>query len=874
MSVSPQHLPLPIATLVRRAKNATDPTRRHLAAYYAWEASLRLVVGAEPQADAPALAVPSVGHWVRAMPERPGSLTDPALLALHALLAEVGTEQKSAPKSTNAAKLCGLLPPYRNRVIGHGSTRNDAFNQEAARVFLEAIEPAWRLGMFFPAGSTLVLVEKVELDGEGGRKAQIVRLEGLASEREGTCEVGEDILPNRVHLRRDGELRSLYPWVLFEGGDERERVLFFNSYKSSAEYLDYASGDVLKSKALAVAFPSLEADVAALFGGGGGRRSNQQGGKKSIPPAAAPAGNEIEAAEQAEAKAPREDGAAEGKPAVRPGKRKNPLFVPLIGALVATTVGLGVWLGTKAMKGPATVLPSASASVAEGELDIPRVSDDPAVQAEFRRGIESLLQADIYGAETAFLSVKEKAPREPWPHMGLALIGAMQNHFEDSTVALDEAISLARGRTGRDAELAAVLDMVDEDLTRGLAAWEVFRAKNPKFFVAHLLAAYYYMYKGSVSEGIGRFEAARAVDGRHALTWLLESVLYMESGKLPEALTAVGKALEMQGAAPWIVAQRGMVRMRLGDSAAARADLEQAIARRGPFAAHVSYAFSLLTTGKPEDEAQFVRERTTLLDTKNVEDRLAFMCTHPLVLLREGRAREADKLLEEAVQFAVERRKQGTLIRCVLLPAYSDVALGRFAEAEVKFAKLSQIWEGFGLAKSDEARAKVMLKGLKGMMALEKGDFARAEAELADVKRISTTGYDELTYAIAVTRKEEITIPDAPEARGNFVRFRRMHLQAHAFEIRGKRDEAERAYGKILAERSKCANLVFDMHLLCAPYIADGLVRLASLQVERGAKSEAGATLAELAAFWPRADEDVPVVKRAAELRKKLDAGK
>src|SRR5262245_16237730 len=82
-------LPLPIAALVRRARNATDPTRKHLASYYAWEASIRLTVAAEPPADVSTLGMPSTGHWVKAMPPRPGSLTDPALLALHALLAEV-----------------------------------------------------------------------------------------------------------------------------------------------------------------------------------------------------------------------------------------------------------------------------------------------------------------------------------------------------------------------------------------------------------------------------------------------------------------------------------------------------------------------------------------------------------------------------------------------------------------------------------------------------------------------------------------------------------------------------------------------------------------------------------------------------------------
>ncbi|HVK68657.1 MAG TPA: tetratricopeptide repeat protein [Polyangium sp.] len=870
MAVTP--LPLPIAALVRRARNATDPTRKHLASYYAWEASIRLTVAAEPPADVSTLGMPSTGHWVKAMPPRPGSLTDPALLALHALLAEVGTDQRQAPKSTNAQKLLALLPAYRNKVIGHGSTRNDTFNQEAARVFLEAIEPAWRAGVFFPTDSVLVCVEKVEIGAGGDRKAHIVRLEGLASEREGEAQAAEDILPGRVYLRKDGHFASLHPWVLFEGGEERERALFFNGYRSAAEYLDYASGDVVKSKALVAVFPSLDADVVALVGGGDKRPPGPSSRK---PPAPRPVEGEGEAEEKTAA-GEVVAAVSQVKPVVAPKTSRPAWLFPVIGAVALSLGGVGVWLSTKGSSGtnpPAGAVASASVAAAAEER-IPQISQDPALQAEFRRGMESLLQADVYGAETALLTVRDKAPREPWPHVGLAMIAALQSHFEDSTRELDEAIRLVRGSTGRDAEFIAILDMSDEDAAKGLAAWETFRAKHPKFFLAHLFVAYYFMYRGTVSEGVARYEAARAIDGRHALTDVLASSLYMEMGKYPEALAEVGKALEMQGASPWILAQRGMVRMRMGDTTAARADLEQAIARRGPFSAHVMYALSLLTTGKSEDEAQFARERQTLLDTKNIDDRLSFMCTHPLVLLREGRAKEADVLIQEAVAFAVDKGEQGTLLRCVLLPSYADVVLGRFEQAEVKFAKLSSVWEGFGLAKTDEERAKIMLKGLKGMLALEKGDLARAETELAELKRLASGGNDELVYAIAVARKEDIVIPDAPEARGNLPRFRRMHLQAHAYEIRGRLPEAERAYERIFDERVKCGKRVFDMHLLCGPYIADGLVRRAELQHKRGAHAEALTTLDAFAAFWPRADVDLSPMKRAAALRKKLPAGK
>src|SRR5271165_5516310 len=71
-----QRLPTPLAKLVRRARNAKTPLDRHQAAYYLWEAALKLLSSvavveyAELYDHDPKLvemleylARPSVGHW-------------------------------------------------------------------------------------------------------------------------------------------------------------------------------------------------------------------------------------------------------------------------------------------------------------------------------------------------------------------------------------------------------------------------------------------------------------------------------------------------------------------------------------------------------------------------------------------------------------------------------------------------------------------------------------------------------------------------------------------------------------------------------------------------------------------------------------------
>ena len=74
----PRGLPLPLAQLHRRASNAKTPLERHHAAYYLWEAALKLLAsvaiveytGSESQSRSPELsdkfknlARPSLGHW-------------------------------------------------------------------------------------------------------------------------------------------------------------------------------------------------------------------------------------------------------------------------------------------------------------------------------------------------------------------------------------------------------------------------------------------------------------------------------------------------------------------------------------------------------------------------------------------------------------------------------------------------------------------------------------------------------------------------------------------------------------------------------------------------------------------------------------------
>ncbi len=261
----PSRLPLPVARLRRRAHNAKSSKDRHDTAYFAWEVSLRLSVAARPPADRSQLARGSVGQWVQACSLAEGVLQQPELLALFARLSEAGTGTRSERRSLAPRELLAALPAYRNKVIGHGSTRTPSFYEEAGRELLAGLDAAWEAGLFLPREARLCFVESVSVGALGEHTARVLDLSGDAAvvlHPQGTP-VQEGLRPQRMYLVHEARWLALHPWLVFL--EETERVLFFNGLGRRAEYLDYSSGETLSGDALERTFPRIETELRALF---------------------------------------------------------------------------------------------------------------------------------------------------------------------------------------------------------------------------------------------------------------------------------------------------------------------------------------------------------------------------------------------------------------------------------------------------------------------------------------------------------------------------------------------------------------------------------------------------------------------------------
>ena len=152
-----QRLPLPLAKLVRRAQNAKTPLDRHQAAYYLWEAGLKLLASvavveyAELGNHDPRLvemlenlARPMVGHWWEFVRRLVPPLADagdegfrqvrdlvlgrtrddlPRVAGLDAaIVAHLKQDKVSARATVQLTELFHRLVEYRNKeAAGHGA---------------------------------------------------------------------------------------------------------------------------------------------------------------------------------------------------------------------------------------------------------------------------------------------------------------------------------------------------------------------------------------------------------------------------------------------------------------------------------------------------------------------------------------------------------------------------------------------------------------------------------------------------------------------------------------------------------------------------------------------------------------------------------
>jgi WD40 repeat protein/serine/threonine protein kinase len=289
---SASRLPLPLAQLYRRACNAKDVRERHNAAYYLWEASVKLlgsvaVVSYVERSDADKavterlrnLARPALGHWwefIRLLTPRLGDAgfrpiaeflfgktrSDlPGAAGLDAALRAVLEGETAARSTVEPARLFDRLVTYRNREIGHGAAGqrpSSHYDRMGRSLLLGVGELLSRIDPL--AGHRLVYIPEVRRRSDGSWIVEQADLSREMYQRVESLVLPADAAdrlprPERLYLRPgdapSGPMRSLHPLVIYDA--EADEVLFLNSRrgKAKAEYLDYSSGRVLEQAELA-----------------------------------------------------------------------------------------------------------------------------------------------------------------------------------------------------------------------------------------------------------------------------------------------------------------------------------------------------------------------------------------------------------------------------------------------------------------------------------------------------------------------------------------------------------------------------------------------------------------------------------------------
>jgi YD repeat-containing protein len=325
-----RRLPLPLAQLYRRAHNSNGAHNRHQAAYFLWEAALKLLASAALAEYAALgrppdpslverlgnLARPAVGHWwefVRLLvpplaeggDEPFGKARDlvlghgrddlPRAAGLDAALREALDGAAGSRSTVRLSELFDRLVRYRNRELGHGALglRPAEFYERMGGALLAGVaEVLGRLDVL--AGRRLLYVGEVRQAG-GVWSAPRFDLVGETARGGAPLEwprAGPAGVPDGDRLYLEGPtraLRPLHPLLLYEA--ETAEVFFLNARRGQrrTEYLSYATGRFVERKDLAGEQQSLLGRVlgvpvdAGQVGQWAGRAEADE--EKALPPA-------------------------------------------------------------------------------------------------------------------------------------------------------------------------------------------------------------------------------------------------------------------------------------------------------------------------------------------------------------------------------------------------------------------------------------------------------------------------------------------------------------------------------------------------------------------------------------------------------------
>jgi eukaryotic-like serine/threonine-protein kinase len=286
-----RRLPLPLARLYRRARNAKTPLDRHQAAYYLWEANLKLlgcvavVEYAELQRhDEPLaerlenLARPALGHWwefVRSLTPVLAEAGDqpfagirdlllgrnrgdlPDATAWYSALLELNDQRSRARSTVRLLELFERMIQYRAETIGHGAAglRPADFYERLGRTMLAGMgEILERLDPL--AGRRLIhvsdvrklpdgnwLIERFELMGETPRRLESLEVPQLDASKLPSPEALYLLRAATDDRSPDDGLVPLHPLLIYSS--DAQEVLFLNACRGrrKIEYLGYDSGD-------------------------------------------------------------------------------------------------------------------------------------------------------------------------------------------------------------------------------------------------------------------------------------------------------------------------------------------------------------------------------------------------------------------------------------------------------------------------------------------------------------------------------------------------------------------------------------------------------------------------------------------------------
>ncbi len=508
--------------------------------------------------------------------------------------------------------------------------------------------------------------------------------------------------------------------------------------------------------------------------------------------------------------------------------------------------------------------------------------EDKAARRRFAQAVEAILQGEIPRAERLLGALVKQHPNEPAVHSLLGL-----SHFFRRREALSVKVSGRAAQQGRDldTDLGKVLVLANRSWREHqkreelLQQWQALRERSddPMVEMTYFVAGRYLIGKPALLEAL---HASMKVHPDWVVLWLLELQQLNERGDLPGMLEATEAALRVHPASTAIQLRRYQTLARLGRLEEAEKGLKEVLVQDGSLAgARITLADVYLRMGREKERQTQIQ--LVLGDTTAPSDRLTALEEHGLSLANRGRLKEASRFWAHCMKWAQAEGLPHHATRCGSMALDALVWLGDPPTETPWTERLREVLTAPEIDDDIRQLHTIQLLWNDARRALH-GKPSAQEASEALLRRLASFPDGALPFDLKAGLSDDIRFElrlVEGDAAGLKALLKKKLAMAKAYDAGPPcvLRYAQARVGWATADDAMATGALSGIvSRACVPGLNQGIVRarsrveLARMRQREGKTDEARGLLDDFYEAWPSADEDLPTVRLAEAVTKRL----